>query len=205
MTLVKIGLRSLKPEEKTAYAGRIVKGLKSTPVFASERELIIEINTARHALKKAIEMAAYGDKRALEVRRRCEQQLDEAVRKAAALANHAAQGDPELIKSAGFELRKRNNKPRKLGRPNDFRARRTDKNGELQLSWKPVKNSRNYLVQTCTGRPDKESNWQTAAFSTRSRHLLDELKPGKIYWLRILAVGAKGLGPPSEIIEIMAA
>lgn len=205
MTLIKIGLRSLKPAEKIEHAACIAKGLKSTPVFAKEKALIAEIENSRTALKKAIELAAFGDKRALEDRRLCERNMDELLRKAAAFVNHTSDGNPELIKSAGFDLRKRNNKPRKLPNPQELQVKRTEKSGELSLSWKPVKNSRNYLVQTRTKKPEKDSVWETRAFSTRSRCILDQLKPGKTYWIRTLAVGAKGVSPPSKIIEIMAA
>lgn len=205
MTLIKIGLRSLKPAEKINRAGRIAKGLKSTPVFSSEKELITEIENSKEALKKAIELAAYGDKRALEHRRNCERQMDDVLRKAAAFVNHTSHGKPELIESAGFDLRKRNNKPEKLSNPQELKIKRTDKSGELILSWKPVKNSRNYLIQTRTKKPEKDSTWETRAFSTRSRCTLDELKPGKTYWIRTLAVGAKGVSKPSNIVEIMAA
>lgn len=205
MTLIKIGLRSLKPAEKMEHAGCIAKGLKSTPVFAKEKTLIAEIEKSRTALKKAIELSAYGDKRALEDRRICEKNMDDILRKAAAFVNHTSDGNPELIKSAGFDLRKRNNKPYKLSNPQEFEVKRTEKSGELILSWKPVKNSRNYLVQTRTKKPEKDSVWETRAFSTRSRCTLDQLKPGKTYWIRILAVGAKGVSPSSKTIEIMAA
>lgn len=205
MTLIKIGLRSLKPAEKMEHAGRIAKGLKSTPVFAKEKTLIAEIEKARKSLDEAIELAAFGDKRALDERRCCERKMDEVLRKAAAFVNHSSEGNPELIKSAGFDLRKRNNKPLKLPNPQELKVKRTEKSGELILSWKPVKNSRNYLVQTRTKKPEKDSIWETRAYSTRSRCVIDQLKPGKTYWIRTLAVGAKGVSPPSNIIEIMAA
>lgn len=205
MTLIKIGLRSLKPAEKTEHAGRIAKGLKSTPIFAKEKTLIAEIESARNALNEAIELSAFGDKRALDERRKCEKNMDDVLRKAAAFVNHSSDGNPELITSAGFDLRKRNNKPLKLPNPQELKVKRTENSGELSLSWKPVKNSRNYLVQTRTKKPEKDSVWDTRAYSTKSRCTIDTLKPGKTYWIRILAVGAKGVSPPSNIIEIMAA
>lgn len=205
MSLIKIGLRSLKPAEKLVYANRISKGMKSTPEFAIESELIGKIDTARQALDKSIAMAAFGDKRALETRRANEKELDDLLRKAAAFANMVANGDTEMIKNAGFELRVHNNKPRRLSNPINFQVRRTDTSGELLLSWKPVKNSRNYLIQIRTAKPKKGCTWQSSAFSTRCRSKIDSLKPGKIYWIRILAVGTKGVSPPSETIEIMAA
>ncbi len=187
------------------HAGRIAKGLKSTPVFAKEKTLITEIEKARAALYEAIELATFGDRRALEQRRTCEKNMDDLLRKAAAFVNHSSDGNPELIKSAGFALRKRNNKPRELSNPQELKVKRTENSGEFILRWKPVKNSRSYLVQTRTKKPETDSIWDTRAFSTRSRCVIDQLKPGKTYWIRILAVGAKGVSQPSKIIEIMAA
>lgn len=203
MTRVKIGLRSLTCEGKVEMSKRILAGLKSVKELKKEKELIDELYTATESFEKAIEMAAFGDKRGIGARNLCEKQLDTVIRKAAAFVNHQSKGDETMITAAGFELRKRNNKPTELETPEGLKIKRTEKCGELKLGWKPVKNSRNYIVQFSSGKTVKENEWNTH-FSTRSRSLLQGLKPGKTYSIRILAVGAKGVSAPSETVRVMA-
>ncbi len=203
MTRVKIGLRSLRCEEKVEMAQRVLEGLKSVEEFKNEGALFAELDKATKSLEKAIEMASFGDKRAIGIRKLCEKHIDSVIRKAAAFVNHESGGDEAKIIKAGFELRKTNNKPAELKRPEGLRITRTENSGELKLGWKLVKNSRNYIVQFSIGKTAKENEWNTH-FSTRSRCLLEGLTPGKTYSIRILAVGAKGVSAPSETVEIMA-
>lgn len=204
MSKIKIGLRDMKFEEKVVMAKIIESGLKSVAEFKNEKELINELSKSAKALRQAIEMASFGDKRAIGARKMCEQNLDAIIRKAAAFVNHKSNGSNELITAAGFELRKTNNKSTEINAPEDLKVKRTDNSGELKLNWKPVKNSRNYLVQYTSKKPTKKTDWETL-FSTRSVCSLNDLVPGKIYRIRVLAVGAKGVSEPGEMIEIMAA
>src|SRR5690606_19555089 len=204
MSKIKIGLRDLNFEEKVVMAKISESGLKSVAEFKNEKELIGELSKSGKALRQAIEMASFGDKRAIGARKLCEQKLDSIIRKAAAFVDHKSNGCNELITAAGFELRRTNNKSTKINAPENLKIKRTDKSGELKLNWKPVKNSRNYLVQYTSKKSTKKTDWETL-YSTRSVCILNDLVPGKIYRIRILAVGAKGVSAPGQMIEIMAA
>lgn len=204
MNKIKIGLRNLKCQDKIQLALRIQTGLEKTRAFQDASELFEDLEKSRVLLEKAIEISAFGDKRGIASRNLFEKRIDDVIRKAAAFVNHESNGDESLIIAAGFELRKRNNKPSDLTVPKGLRIERTENSGQLKLNWKPVKNSRNYMVQYGLKIPSKETTWETH-FSTRCTCILDALKPGKIYRIRILAVGAKGVSQPSEVIEIMAA
>jgi len=204
MNKIKLGLRNLKCPDKISLALKIQTGLQETAIFQGASVLIAELEKSRELLEKAIEIAAFGDTRGIASRNLFEKRIDDVIRKAAAYVNHESNGDEALIEAAGFELRKRNNKPSALTKPKELKIERTKTSGQLKLSWKPVKNSRNYMVQFGFKIPSKKTNWDTH-FSTRSRYTLDTLKPGKTYCIRILAVGAKGVSQPSEVVEIMAA
>ena len=204
MNKIKIGLRNLKCQDKIELASRIQTGLEGTQAFKDASSLIEELEKSRILLEKAIEISAFGDKRGIASRNLLEKRIDDVFRKVAAYVNHESNGDESLIVAAGFELKKRNNKPSELTKPKELRIERTENSGQLKLNWKPVKNSRNYMVQYGLKIPSKETTWDTH-FSTRSTCLIDALKPGKIYRIRILAVGAKGVSQPSEVLEIMAA
>jgi len=204
MNKIKIGLRNLKCQDKIGLAQRIQTGLEETDRFQNDSKLIEELEKSRTLLEKAIAISAFGDQRAIASRNLLEKRIDDAIRRAAAFVSHESNGDESLIRAAGFELRKKNNKPSELTKPEGLRIERTENSGQLKLNWKPIKNSRNYMVQYALKISSKESTWDTL-FSTRCTCLINALKPGKIYRIRILAVGAIGVSQPSKVIEIMAA
>ncbi len=205
MLKVKIGLRGLNPSEKVEKAQRVVSGMSKSKIYSKNKKLIEELTSAQNALNKAIEMAEYGDRRAIAARNLCVKNLDAKLRQAASYVEALSNGDKEEIELTGFELRKRNNQAAELSHPENFRIKRTDNTGELQLIWSPVKNSKNYLVQSCLKKEAKNTDWTTISYSTKSRCLVDNLEPGKTYYFRVLAIGAGGIGPPSKIESIMAA
>lgn len=205
MQKVKLGLRGLSPAEKVLKAKKVESGIRRSKVLKENKKLTEELASARIALEKAIEMAAYGDRRAIAARNLCLKKLEEQLRKAAAFVDAYSNGSEEVIVATGFELRKRNNQPTKLKAPENFCLKRTDKSGELILSWSPVSNSKNYLVQCCHRKSPKKSDWLTIHYSTKSRCRITDLKPGKTYQFRVLAIGAGGIGPPSRTEAIMAA
>lgn len=205
MLKVKIGLRGLKPSEKLEKAQRVVSGLRKSKIYGKNKKLIEDLASAKSALEKAIEMAEYGDRRAIGARNLCVKNVDTKLRQAAAYVEAFSGGMKEEIELAGFELRKRNNQPTPLKFPDNFRIRRTENSGELILIWSPVKNSKNYLVQNSLKKGAIEKDWTTISYSTKSRCTVDNLELGKTYYFRVLAIGAGGIGPPSRIEVIMAA
>lgn len=205
MLKVKIGLRGLNPSEKIEKAQRVVSGMTKSKIYSKNEKLIEELTSARNALNKAINMAEYGDRRALAARNLCVTNLETKLRKAASYVESFSNGNKEEVELAGFELRARNNQPTTLGSPDSFRLKRTENAGELLLIWSPLRNSKNYLVQNCLKKEAKNTDWKTINYSTKSRCLIDNLEPGKTYYFRVLAIGAGGIGPPSRIQAIMAA
>lgn len=201
-----MGLRGLNAAGKAERARKVLEGLSRNDVFADVPALLLEALSTRTALlEKSLELAEFGDKRALSARKLCERELEAVLRQAATYVEHHAAGDEQLIRKAGFDLRSANNRTLPVAAPSDLKIKRTEVEGELLLSWKPVPNSKNYLVQTCTKEPDEKSTWHTHEYSTKSRCTVSGLKPGTRYWIRVLAIGAAGIGPPSEVKNIMAA
>jgi hypothetical protein len=200
MQKVKTGLRGKNAEAKLKMIEKISQGMKSSTVFAKERSLLRELERTSNSLSKSIEMASYGDRRAIGARKLCEKQAENLIRRAALKVEELSSGDEKLIKAVGFETRKRNNKPAQLEAPEGLEIKSTETEGSILLKWRPVQNSKSYLVQTSTTGKELDSDWTAAGFTTRSRHLLTDLKPGKTMWFRVRAIGAKGIGPPSIIV-----
>ncbi len=204
MNKVKTGLRGLNAAQKVIRAGAIAEAMRKSGAYKMNAPVLDELENGCEMLEKAIEMAEFGDKRALALRKLCEQKLVNQIRQVATLVNHVSKGDDSIIIASGFEVQKRNNQPLKMARPENLKCTRTESEGTIVLSWKSVVNSKNYMVQLSEKPPKKDGDWMAKGFSTRSRLQIDGLKPGKKYWLRTIAIGAKGLGPPSEVMQIIA-
>lgn len=205
MNKVKIGLRGLNAKSLLEKADTIASAKAWGVLFSKETSALQLMMTKRNDLESAIKIAAYGDKRALEIRRNCEMKLKDAIRNLAAFVNHKSEGENKIIIDSGFEIKRSNNKPKPLENPRQPVLKRTDQSGELMMSWKPVPNSRNYIIQANIKNPKIDKHWTTSCFSTKSRCTIFDLKPGKTYWIRVRAIGSEGMGPPSEVVQIMAA
>src|SRR6266851_5514450 len=73
-----------------------------------------------------------------------------------------------------------------------------DADGELDLSWNPVKRGlQNYLIEL-TDDPTGQTGWRFAMNSRKSSAAATGLTSGKRYWFRVTAEGAAGPGPASD-------
>ncbi len=200
-----MGLRGLNAVRKAEIAGNVRRALTKSNAFYTPASLLDELTIRLNMLEKSLELAEFGDKRAVAARKLCEKELEKTMRQVAIFVEHACKGDTELIESSGFEVRSVNNRSRPLESPNELKLKRLEPPGSVQLSWKTVPNSKNYLVQMCSREPYEKTTWIITGYTTRSRFVVDDLKLGSTYWFRIMAIGASGIGPPSEIQSIMAA
>gem|GEM_PF-6255509 len=205
MNRIRMGLRGKNGISKMEMAQQIVHGLNRVAGMDERTSLLMELNAAIAGFSEAHTHAQFGDRRAIEWRKRCEKHLEQAIRHAALAAEKWSLGEEELLAQIGFETRNTNNTAAPVSSPELPKAQRTDASGELKLTWKPVANSRNYLVQIATKTSRKIPNWNTAVYSTKARCVLQDLKPGKVYQIRIIALGAVGLSAPSQVLEMMAA
>jgi hypothetical protein len=205
MAKVKIGLRGLTTQQKLDKARSIEQKLAVSQTVDKQVLPIGALVKAANMLEKAITMAEFGDKRALAARQMCEKYVEVAMRNVGVAIEHASGQNGNVIEACGYEVRSTNNRSTPITKPEGLEVKRLEKPGSIVLKWNPVPNSKSYLVQTSTQAPNKNTNWQTSGFSTRSRCTLDALKLGTTYWFRILAIGAKGIGPPSASVKKMAA
>ncbi|MCA1762457.1 MAG: fibronectin type III domain-containing protein [Flavobacteriales bacterium] len=205
MHKVKTGLRGKNVFEKLAFADRLANRLKSNITLTGSEEHLGELERAVKALEKAIEMAAYGDRRAINARKLCEDQVEMAIKNLALTVDRESMKDEGIIELVGFEKRRRNNRPQKLTPPDELTLQRTDNEKEICVKWSGVKNSRSYIVEVKSRETKDGQVWKSDGFTTRRKFTLSGLTPGRRYWVRVRAVGALGVSKPSEIKQIMAA
>ena len=76
-------------------------------------------------------------------------------------------------------------------------AKGGDNAGTCNLNWKPVKNSKNFVVEF-SADPITATSWTQAGLPTKSTFTVTGLTSGAKYWFRVAAVGTQGPGPWSD-------
>jgi len=120
-----------------------------------------------------------------------------------------AQGDPNILATTGYELRKdieRGGNGNILPAPENFRVLHGAKSGSFNIHITKLQGAGSYEVQIAQGDPTLEANWSHALTSLTSvRILLEGLTPGQTYWVRLRGVGRAGAGvwtvPISLIVD----
>jgi hypothetical protein len=78
-----------------------------------------------------------------------------------------------------------------------LRATAGNREGEIDLTWKKVGNSRSYIIQISPDPPAADS-WGHAETVTVSYKTIQNLTSGKKYWFRVAAIGSLGQSGWSE-------
>lgn len=108
-------------------------------------------------------------------------------------------GNREKILSSGFGVRALPGPPVPLPAPLDVRAFPTLIAGEIKIRWRAVRNRKTYIVQWCIGDPLVEANWVTLTLTGKVSHTAIGLDRNQTYCFRIIAVGAAGNSPLSDV------
>ncbi|QQR88036.1 MAG: fibronectin type III domain-containing protein [Flavobacteriales bacterium] len=114
-------------------------------------------------------------------------------------------GDKELITSAGFQTEKARQPVGLLPAPSDVRAIVRPFPGSLELRFKGVKGRLSYQVSMCAGDPNVEANWNIVATTGKNRMVFDDLESNAVYFFRVVALGAAGWSPVSDVAAAKAA
>lgn len=206
MTNVKMGLAGLKPADLLAKAGKIVGEMDGNALFPNPTPSMADLTAEVDALREWINKAAFGDRRAIEQRKVHVEALIRMLRQLALYVGMVANGDPNIILAAGFEVRRRIEGAAPMGIPINLRAMRSDYAGKVLVQWGAVSRARSYLVEMCSTDPSQAgASWTIVGSTTRSRSEVSNLQAGQYYWFRVRAIGASAESPYSDVALVMAA
>jgi len=116
-----------------------------------------------------------------------------------------SEGDKDLILSAGFEVEKQRTPVGELPPPQDLRALVTMYPGILELLWKGVRGRGIYEVWICEGDVKDPAAWSLHALTTKNRLTVEGLKSNSTYGFKVIAQGAAGASPASDVAIAKAA
>ena len=199
MSRIKLNLRQAIPD-KLHTGQQIIAAMTNNPNFANPQPPLTDVTAALSTLDEAYKLhqIAKSDARAkANVADDAEIQFDSQFRKLAAYVESIADKDETIIASAGMQTKASRTTPSTLPAPAALSAAAGDHEGEINLTWKKVENSRSYIIQISLDPPSADS-WGHAETVTIANKTIQNLTSGKKYWFRVAAIGSTGQSGWSE-------
>lgn len=199
MARIKLNLRQPVPD-KLQTGRQIIAAMTNNPNFATPHPPLADITASLATLDdayKAHQIAKADARTKAGVADDAESQLDSNLRKLAAYVESIADKDETIIASAGMQTKALRTAPTTLTAPEALSATAGNREGEIDLSWRKVANSRSYIIQISPDPPAADS-WGHAETVTVSYKTIQNLTSGKKYWFRVAAIGSLGQSGWSE-------
>jgi hypothetical protein len=137
----------------------------------------------------------------------CRGLLEKALRKLGGYVNTVADGDPMIVEKSGFPSYETTRPPDTSppAAPTNLRLKQGELTGSLVARYTPDRTNSVNEVQTTTGDPNVEANWQMKGMFQSGRAEMDGFTPGTVVWVRVRTVGLKGvMGAWSDPAQIRA-
>ena len=199
MSRIKLNLRQAIPD-KLQTGRQIIAAMTNNPNFATPHPSLADVTTSLTTLDEAYKahQIAKSDARAkANVADDAEIQFDSQFRKLAAYVESIADTDETIIASAGMQTKAARTTPSTLSAPGALSASAGNHEGEIDLTWKKVENSKSYIIQISPDPPSADS-WGHAETVTVASKTIQNLTSGKKYWFRVAAIGSLGQSGWSE-------
>jgi hypothetical protein len=195
MPKIKLSLSSLSLQEKIAKAREIVAALTGNSRFPSPVPPLPAITTAANEADTAFvdcQEARRVSVLTTRTQNRKEDALDKLLNQIAGYVDGVADGDEEMIRSAGIDMRAPavpvTDPP---GQPQGLAPTAGDHDGEIDLSWDTVTGAKSYVIEI-SNDPVTSTSWSHTGVSTRSSFTAQGLHSGTRYWFRVAAVNNNG-------------
>lgn len=195
MSKIKLNLSQLSIGEKIAKGRQLVTALTGSLRFKTPSPALADITTAVNELETAaqdVQAARQEAKTKTTIQGNKEDLVDRLLTQLAAYVESVAGDDQEAIQSAGMDTRSpRTSATGAPPMPAALTPTAGDKDGEVDLSWEPVRQARSYVIERSEDPPTATS-WTHAGISTKSSITIKGLKSGTRYWFRVAAIGPGG-------------
>jgi len=205
MADIKLSLTRISVMELRSLAFLVADRMDGNPSFPAPVVPPAELRADSEILLDLISIAREGSKLDLLKRNKQVGMVMDMLKHQADYVRTVAQGDPLVLSSSGFALRKERAPITHLGVPQNLRCRIADRPGCVDLRFDSVRGAHAYQIWTCSNDPLVESNWKVAGMTTRTRYTVTKLASAHYHGFRVNAVGAAGEGAMSNAITSIAA
>jgi hypothetical protein len=198
----KLGLRHRPVPEKIATCGNLVAGLRRLP--AELRQLVYldefqEAHTEAEAAQREVELVRCQLASALAARQQKTKKLERAAHRSADAYSLRVNSEEDLS-AVGLRLEAAKSSIGLPSAPTQLRSLPAggEATGTVKLRWKrPVRHC--FHVVEVTDDVNRKTGWKRVTQCGRASCMARGLKPGELYWFRVAAETATGLGPWSEL------
>ncbi|MBL0309195.1 MAG: fibronectin type III domain-containing protein [Bacteroidetes bacterium] len=193
---LKMGFLGLSIAEVIDRSTLIVTKMTGNPNFPTPDPTLADVTTAADALLAAYNNSRDGGKTLTATMRLRLKELMELNRKLAAYVQAESSGGEEIILSSGFDVVRRGD-PTQVAQVHNLRLQHGIPVGSIRAIWDRVVGAGAYVVELSDTDANGPFSFHLCTLKTR----LDftGLVPGKLYWIRIYAVGRHSTGLPSDI------
>ncbi|MBL0310106.1 MAG: fibronectin type III domain-containing protein [Bacteroidetes bacterium] len=198
MAKVKLGFYGLTVPEQSLRLIHIIKEMTGNVNFPNPSPTLAVMLQAARDLSKAYEMSRNRDKEQVAIMNLRRAELLELVRQLGAYVQMASMGDVEKILSSGFGVAELPAARPPVAQVQKIRVRQWSSLGSLRAIWGKVTAAEAYEVQLSDSGPE-DKFFKHYITVIGSRLTIKDLVPGKIYWVRVRAVGRRGAGLWSNV------
>ena len=195
---VKLDLKNLTVPNKVLFMRLLVTMLTGNAHVPTPNPALSVITTKANALETAFNQQQTAQQTAVaktSALHDAEDDADGSITKLAGSVEEVTDGDPTEIATTGFSTRAPKTPTTSLAAPQNLSVTVGDNEGELDAVWDPVAKAKNYEVQV-SDDPPTSSSWRAGDIASASKVTLKNLTSGSKVWVRVRALGPKGLKSP---------
>lgn len=203
---VKLGFTKMTSAALVGKARTNVIMLTGNPAYTTPIPALAAITLAADKLEKASDAYDFSRSRLdKEDRDLAYAELKGLLKELGGYVQAISAGEIDLITSAGFETEKVASPIGPLAAPKNVRALVTLYPGVLDVRWGGVRGRTNYQLWMTDGDPKIEAGWKLQAITSKNRATVENLTSNTVYTFRVIAQGAAGASPASDIAAAKAA
>jgi hypothetical protein len=207
------GFSRITPVKFAAQVDLIITSLTGNTNFPepwpASVPTLAQLQTDLNSFQSAVNAIATKDRSQMVNRDATRQKLSDELTSIAYYLQSVAKGDATMLATTGFPARKepqRTLTPAEMTPPAQLTVERGALSGQLIIRASRVDKAASYDVQIATADPTLEASWSDAgSYATCRRIELNGLTPGKVYSVRVRALGAAGPGswtPASSLMVV---
>lgn len=199
---INTGFKRLTPVKFAAQVDLVITSLTGNASFPepwpASVPSLAQLQTDLANFQGILNAIATGDRSQIVNRQALRQKLADELTQVAFYVQTVANGDATLLATTGYPARKLPSRAlvtADVPAPAQLTVNRGAVSGQLIVRASKVPKAAMYDVQITTADPTVETNWTAAgSYTTCRRILLEGLTPGKVYQVRMRAIGATGPG-----------
>lgn len=204
--IVKLGFARITAAALVFKGRNNVTMLTGNPAYATPTPTLVTITAACDTLDSAVQAYDFTRSRLdKETRDVAFFDLKAMLRELGAYVQATSKGDRDLILSAGFETEKVPVPIGQLPAPPNVRAEVTAYPGRIDVKWAGVRGRKIYEVWITDGDPSVEASWKLQGLTSKNRMEVEGLTSNTVYYFRVVAQGAAGPSPVSDVANAKAA